>query len=637
MSTKKPTYFEVHCEKILVAIASLLLVSVTVWQLVFLQIDVKVGSESVGLVDLEKKLEKKERDVSQKLDPSAPLQIEIPEQKRLPSAEIFQRERAIGVAPKSSLPPNEPSFSGLLAGGSLSNNQWFYEPNFVAGKMGGVNITADAVDLSQLSEEDLKLEFFNQFLPPKSSDVVWATPWIVVDLASMRKEFTLSTLAPPPAKEAIPKPWLNDSLYVLDLVFERRERLEDNSWSTPIVINPVPRQESWRPAIESKDSNASTRDTVFLNLSEFDMQMDVFQPSIFPMKGKNFIEPSINSSINSEGSTPVDETPEDAERKALEKKIAKASSTLERFQSELKKAGGRLEPPAGGDSAKDESNKGSSKGGGGFGFGGGGNMKKGDPGTGDSAEEQAVKELRIRLTKKVDQATKSFETLSSEFSKKYPAAIEDKKDLAKKPNEPSKTFKDVSEIVAWTHDFDVLEGKTYQYRTTVKIYNPFFTRKILLVSEQQPLSSGLAISSATSEWGEEVTIPSATSFFLTRGAARDGIGGRRLSIDLFRYSRGLLRSTSEDLALGDPVGKVVGAKDDATDFSTLWYVADIFDDVGSDINGGILAVFQRRTNNGELVQEIRSLTDKDSEIYKEFKKQLSQTQPKKVDPKTPKA
>lgn len=634
MSTKKPTFFEVHCEKILVAILSLFLVSITVWQLVFLQIDVKVGSESVGLVELEKKLEKKDLEVSQKLDPTNPLQIEIPEQKKLPSSEIFQRERVVGLAPQSTLPLNEPSFSGLLVGGSISNNQWFYEPNFVAAKMGGVSITSDAVDLSQLSAEDLKLEFLNQFLPPKSSDVVWATPWIVVDLASMRNEFTRSNSAPPPAKEAIPKPWVNDSLYVLDLVFERRERLENNDWSEPRVINPVPMQESWRSAIESKDSNASTRDTVFLNLSDFDMQMEVFQPSNFPMKGKNFIEPSINS----EGSKPIDETPEDADRKAFEKKIAKAFSTLERLQSELKKAGGRLEPPAGGNSANNESNKGKSKGGGGgFGFGGGGSMKKGDPGTGDSAEEQAVKELRIRLTKKVDQATKSFEILSSEFSKKYPEAIEDKKDLAKKPNETPKTFKDVSEIVAWTHDFDVREGSTYQYRTTIKIYNPFFTRKILLVPQQQPLSSGLAVSSATSEWGEEVTIPSATSFFLTRGSARDGIGGRRLSIDLFRYSSGVVRSTSEDLALGDPVGKVVGAKDDAIDFSTLWYVADIFDDAGIDTNGGILAVFQRRTNTGELIQEIRSLTDKDSEIYKEFKNQLPEAQPKKVDAKTPKA
>ena len=500
--------------------------------------------------------------------------------------------------------------------------------------MGGVSITSDAVDLSQLSAEDLKLEFFNQFLPPKSSDVVWATPWIVVDLASMRKEFTRSNLVPPPVKEAIPKPWVNDSLYVLDLVFERRERLENNTWSEPKVINPVPMQESWRPAIESKDSNASTRDTVFLNLSDFDMQMDVFQPSIFPMKGKNFIEPSIHANE----SEPIDATPEELDRKAFEKKNAKALSTLERLQIELKKAGGRLEPPAGGDSGSNGSDKSKSKGGGGgFGFGGGGNMKKGDAGNGDSAEDQADKELRIRLTKKVDQATKAFESLSSEFAKKYPAAIEEKKELAKNPTQTSKTFKDVSEILAWTHDFDVQEGSTYQYRTTVKIYNPFFTRKILLVPEQQPLSSVLAVSSTTSEWGEEVTIPSATSFFMTRGSARDGIGGRRISIDLFRYSSGVLRSTSEDLKLGDPVGSVVGAKDAAIDFSTLWYVADIFDDAGSDVTGGILAVFQRRTNTGELAQEIRSLSDKDSEIYKEFKKQLPEAQPKKVDPKTPKA
>ena len=82
MSTKKPTFLEVHCEKILVASFSLLLVSARVWQLLFLQIDVKVGSESVGLVDLEQKLDKKEREVSQKLEPTAPLQIEMAVERR---------------------------------------------------------------------------------------------------------------------------------------------------------------------------------------------------------------------------------------------------------------------------------------------------------------------------------------------------------------------------------------------------------------------------------------------------------------------------------------------------------------------------------------------------------------------------
>ncbi len=65
-------------------------------------------------------------------------------------------------------------------------------------------------------------------------------------------------------------------------------------------------------------------------------------------------------------------------------------------------------------------------------------------------------------------------------------------------------------------------------------------------------------------------------------------------------------------------------------------MADIFDDAGSDKNGGIIAVFQQRTNAGEVLQEFRSI-EGDSENFMKFKKQLPETQPKKVDPKTPKA
>ena len=94
--------------------------------------------------------------------------------------------------------------------------------------------------------------------------------------------------------------------------------------------------------------------------------------------------------------------------------------------------------------------------------------------------------------------------------------------------------------------------------------------------------------------------------------------------------------SSEDLKLGDPVGSVVGTKDEAIDFSTNWFLADIFDDAGSDKNGGIIAVFQQRTSSGEVLQEIRSI-EGDSENFMKFKAQLPATQPKKVSAKTPKA
>jgi hypothetical protein len=94
--------------------------------------------------------------------------------------------------------------------------------------------------------------------------------------------------------------------------------------------------------------------------------------------------------------------------------------------------------------------------------------------------------------------------------------------------------------------------------------------------------------------------------------------------------------SSEDLKLGDPVGGVHGEKESTVDFSTNWYLVDIFDDAGSDENGGIIAVFQQRTSSGEVLQELRSI-EGDSENFLKFKAQLPAIQPKKVAAKTPKA
>ena len=639
MSSKKTSFIESHFEKMLAVLAGLLFVSITFWQLFILTVGVKVGSETINLQDLNEKIVEKQKDLEDNLSLDKPSPLELPEPKIVSNIEIYRRNQTESIAPKTLLPANQPSFGKLLAGESLSANQWFYVPKFPAGSMRGVVVTNDAFDKGEIVGETLEAirkespAFAARYLDSDSVDVSWATPWAVIDLATLRRELDRNEQSAIPPRDALPRPWFNDSLYILDVVFERQEKNPDNSWSKPVIVPTVPGQDSWRLTVQSNEANATARDTVYLNLSNDQMQIDVLQPSPLPMLKQNFQPP---------GETLTQQVdPAEAERYLAEERMKQSKNNLQKLLDALKKAGGALSPPpppkgTGGGTGDNDSGGGKGGGGkgggGGFGGGAGGSMKKNDP-QGSTADDQMSKDKRISLTKRVAQAEKSLQKIQEAFAKKYPVKKVNGSDI----KEQKTPFKEMQSVLAWTHDFDVREGSTYRYSTTVKIYNPFFTRKILLVPEQQPLSSGLAVSSTTSEWGEEVTIPSATSFFLTRGSARDGIGGRRISIDLFRYSSGVLRSTSEDLKLGDPVGSVVGAKDAAIDFSTLWYVADIFDDAGSDVTGGILAVFQRRTNTGEIAQEIRSLSDKDSEIYKEFKKQLPETQPKKVDPKTPKA
>ena len=623
-----------HCEKILVVFAGILCVGVLVWQFLFNGIEVKVGNSTVSLTQLHEKLLKADSSVTAKLDPSGNSPLEIPTQKRVGNdSDIFREKLSSDVTPSLPLPANEPSFGSLLLGKAIENEQVFYSPVFVAAQMKEAILSIDALDLSAIDKEleSENAEFFSKYKAPATSDIIWVSPCAEINLAALRLELERNDLKQSPPIESIPTQWFDPAPFILDVVFERQQKQAGNTWGPVTIVKPVPGQGAWREMIETGKGGQGIRDTVFSELASYAAQMSVLQPEMLPTKNQSFPPESFSDQTEKDSQLSKAEQ----EKKLAEKKLNSVVSQLNRIEENLKIAGGPLYPSkgSGGGSDKDDADGKKEKGGkgNGFGMGGGGSVKKGAP---TGSETQAAKDTRISLTKKRDQKKKEFDKLKSEFEVQFPESIQDSKNLAKQ--EPKLQLVDLSVVNVWAHDLEAVAGNTYRYRATVKIYNPFFTRENLLVAAQTKLSKGLVISSATSEWGNEVTLPSATSFFFTRGSARDGIGGRRISIALFRNSSGVQNLSSEDLKLGDPVGGVHGEKESTVDFSTNWYLADIFDDAGSDKNGGIIAVFQQRTNAGEVLQEFRSI-EGDSENFMKFKAQLPEAQPKKVDPKTPKA
>lgn len=634
MSVKKPNTLEMHCEKILVLFAGILCVAVLAWQFLFYGIEVKIGNSTVSLAQLNEKLSKVDSSVTAKLDPASISPLEIPAKKRVANdSDIFRERLSSDLTPNLLLPANEPSFGSLLMGKAIENEQVFYNPVFAAAQMKESILSIDALDLSAI-DKDLESEnvgFFSKYKAPATTDIIWVSPCAEVNLAAMRIELERNDLKQTPPIEPIPNQWFDPAPFILDVVFERQQKGAGNTWGPATIVKPVPGQGAWREMIETGKGGQGIRDTVFSELASYAAQMSVLQPEMLPTKNQSFPPKSFSAQTETDSQF----TKAEQEKKLAEKKLNSVVLQLNRIEENLKIAGGPLYPQKGssGGSDKDDADGKKEKGGGGngFGMGGGGSVKKGAP---TGSETQASKDNRISLTKKRDQKKKELEKLKSEFEVQFPNSIQDSKNLVKQ--EPKLQLADLPVVNVWAHDLDAVAGNTYRYRATVKIYNPFFTRENLLVASQTKLSKGLVISSATSEWGAEVTLPSATSFFFTRGSARDGIGGRRISIALFRNSSGVQNLSSEDLKLGDPVGGLHGEKESTIDFSTNWYLADIFDDAGSDKNGGIIAVFQQRTNAGEVLQEFRSI-EGDSENFMKFKAQLPATQPKKVATKAPKA
>lgn len=630
MAGKKIGFLELHWEKMLAGVGGAVLVGVLVWELVLSGTTVKVGSEAVSIGDFEDKLAKQEQAIERKINADLPADLAIPQRKSVSTAVEFATQRDAELM-AGDLPRNRPWFGSMLTGLAGDRNIWFYEPKFVAPKPGRVLVTRDAFDAAAIATEDLQEfeksspNFVERFLKSESADVTWATPTAVVSLKGLWDELQKESIADRPPRERIKMPWTNGSdeggLMIVDVVFERRQRKPDGSWGSPVAVTPVVGALSYRSDIASTEMpRASLRDSLTKDLADIGAQMDILQPPLLPMKGGYFIEPSPMS--GAAGAPVVD--PVVAARQRDERKIAAARDQLDRTAKQLEDKGGRLDPPPPG--SKDGTGGATppprEKGGGGGppGMGGGGGAMKKEKRDADG--QAANSAVRIALTKKLDREKASLKKLEEAFALAYP----EDKFAAKKDAPPEPPLREREDVVVWTHDFDVQDGATYQYRATVVVFNPFFTRQDVLVKEQQSLDRGAGIASAVSSWGPEITIGDSTEFFLTRGSARDGVGGRRVTVELFRYIDGVVRTTSEDVVVGDPVGKNAAGKSGGGDFRTPYYLADIFDD-GAD---GLVAVFESRSATGQAAIEIRTLADKDSEQYRALRDLSTAASSKKV-------
>lgn len=195
-------------------------------------------------------------------------------------------------------------------------------------------------------------------------------------------------------------------------------------------------------------------------------------------------------------------------------------------------------------------------------------------------------------------------------------------------------------ILVWAHDLDAEPGKTYRYRSQIRVYNPFFTRARQLVKEQVKLADQVVLESAASDWSNPVEMAPPVEFFLVRanpGEGPLGLGSAR--VEVYRLFDGKWRLEEFTVAPGDRIGRVVDAQrapagkgatggtaggaaptagsTSAIDFTTDWYVVDIIEDQTGERKGVSdsqkpAIVIIERVGNGERIElrePVRELVD----------------------------
>ena len=429
----------------------------------------------------------------------------------------------------------------------------------------------------------MRAELQERFRPGEPHDLVYATVRARFDLADLRWQF-LGESRTDAAR--IPSSWYNDRPeHIVDVLINREEYV-DGQWTDLVTLDPIPGQVSVRREI-SGELFAALRDDVLGRLSDPAYQVAVIQPPFYDTMSNDWTVPRWH-----DADAPVDD---DAARiRILRQKLSQQDATRAELIDQLEDAGGSMDdegqdkrggsdPPRRGGSGR-RAPPGSGKrappgGGGGFGNEGGGP----DTGrrTGGDSDPRADKQILIKRLKRDIRRT-DWSIMKTERDLRALGADPDAQEAQDDPF----AALDSDEILVWGHDLTVKPGKTYRYRVTVSVYNPFFGKKRSLVESQQSLAEVFVLNSEPSEWSEPVRIHPLRRVFIT-SASRGGTGVQgfgRVMVEVYLFYDGVQRV---EKFLVTP-GAAIGGVRDGIDFGTSLFVLDIMEDLkaGGDRNRG---------------------------------------------------
>jgi hypothetical protein len=603
MKLKGINVFEQHVEKIVLGVAVVGAGGLVAWQFINAP-EVKVGSRSVAPRDVDPLLVKKAEDLGKRLEGAG---IEINAEGVALAAPSFDAALKGDVAPAKALARTAPNFNGqLVKGGSSAQDVWYYVPTLPALQMRGVQETADALTAEAAAEAKKASAVlaaradFQTIDGPK--DVVWTTPFARIDLKKLRAELAASAADSTPPKMAIPGVWYQETPYVVDVVFERREKGANGDWGAPAVV-PVfaSRTEELNFRGRIAGASADLRDEVFSLLGNDDNQKEILQATFYDTVNGSFVSPAViaEAGPDATGSDPVADLGAARRRLQLQTQLQQKQRRAESLRADLEKLGGiwdeEQERKNEEERKRDErERKESEQSGGKTGGGAGGRGPGGGPGgsmsgknnpSGEDGEKDAKRRAAERKSKSLmyKRAMQEIAAIEKELGVQVTASP----NAPKAPAAPK--LASLDELLVWGHDLEVQPGSTYQYRCVARVYNPFFGKGNQLVKEQDAagLSAAFTIDSVASEWSSELTVSPDVRFFVTKAMVGDGsLGMGSAQIEVYKLLGGQWRRGEVSVQPGERIGRVDDRGGASVDFSTQYFLLDVVEDLDSERSSG---------------------------------------------------
>ena len=139
------------------------------------------------------------------------------------------------------------------------------------------------------------------------------------------------------------------------------------------------------------------------------------------------------------------------------------------------------------------------------------------------------------------------------------------------------------EVWFWAHDLSVEQGKTYRYKMTLELANPFFGHKPSLYEEQKELAESPTTATHSSEWSGALEVQQSSQWFVVRAnRADDGFSPNlsdrgSVSIDMFEFSDGGWTNNNTRIYVGQPL------QEEDTEGEDIWFLLDVLEDTGGNL------------------------------------------------------
>src|SRR5262249_29695787 len=158
----------------------------------------------------------------------------------------------------------------------LGADTWYFQPEVPAPVMlADVVQTADALaDAAITQHPELAARFPD---PSAPKDIVWTSPGAIIDPKAIREALHRSDSSATPPRLQVTTPWYNDTFSLIDVVYEREERLPDGTFGNRAIVEPIPGQTTFRPRLQGQP-DAALRNDLLAKLTDRMVQQQVLQP-----------------------------------------------------------------------------------------------------------------------------------------------------------------------------------------------------------------------------------------------------------------------------------------------------------------------------------------------------------------------